>query len=333
VELRRPVKAPLRSASADLDWLDGRGGIVTTSTFVHVSDIVLPSYREMLHPTLVVLDQLGGSGHKDEVNERAIALLGVTDEQLSVEYPPTSRAHGSKVMHRLAFARSSLKLAGALENSKRGVWALNDRGRELLFLGEAAAKEADSVMRKQLRAKRLATATEPQPSMSPEDDELEATDEVVTSADWKTPLLEILFELTPAQFERLSARLLREVGFTRVQVLGGADDKGLDGVGLLEVQLLTFPVFFQCKRYRGQVGPSQVRDFRGAMAGRGDKGLFITTGIFTPAARDEATRAGVPPIDLIDGDRLCDLLQQHGLGISTRVVEEAIIEPGYFERI
>src|SRR5689334_14899484 len=111
----------------------------------------IPTYRDVLYPTLRALDQLGGSGRKDEVNETVIALLGLTDEQLAVEYPPTGKAHGSKVLHRLAFARSSLKLAGGLDNSQRGVWALNDRGRELLTLGDDAARAADSAMRKDLR--------------------------------------------------------------------------------------------------------------------------------------------------------------------------------------
>jgi restriction system protein len=296
-----------------------------------MAEIAIPSYRDMLWPTLAALDALGGSGRMDEVNKTVIKQMSIGDEELSVEYPPGSTAHGSKVLHRLAFARSSLKLAGALDNSQRGVWALNDRGRDLLAAGQRAARDADSAYRKEYRQKRLQKAAE-EAKATAEDEELEvAAEPLELESDWKTALLDVLYELSPQQFERLSARLLREVGFTRVDVLGGSDDKGLDGVGLLEVQLLTFPVFFQCKRYRGQVGPAQVRDFRGAMAGRGDKGLFITTGTFTPASREEATRAGVAPIDLIDGDRLTELLKQTGLGVATRVVEVVTVVPSYFE--
>lgn len=98
------------------------------------------------------------------------------------------------------------------------------------------------------------------------------------------------------------------------------------------MSLVSFPVFFQCKRYRGSVGASAVRDFRGAMAGRGDEGLLITTGTFTGEAKAEATRDGAPPIDLIDGLRLCDLLKEYGLGVSTvnRVVEDVSIEKAFF---
>lgn len=83
--------------------------------------------------------------------------------------------------------------------------------------------------------------------------------------------------LPPDAFERLSMRLLREADFDSVRVTGGTNDKGIDGVGVYRLGLVTFPVFFQCKRYRGPVGSAAVRDFRGAMAGRRDKGLLITT--------------------------------------------------------
>ena len=94
-------------------------------------------------------------------------------------------------------------------------------------------------------------------------------------------------------------------------------------------------MFFQCKRYKGSVGPSAVRDFRGAMAGRGDKGLLITTGTFTCDARAEAKRDGAPPIDLINGDRLCDLLKEHSIGVTAteRKVEEVKIESDYFKSL
>jgi restriction system protein len=95
------------------------------------------------------------------------------------------------------------------------------------------------------------------------------------------------------------------------------------------------PIFFQCKRYRGSAGSGAVRDFRGAMAGRGDKGLLITTGSFTAEAKKEASRAGAQAIDLIDGDRLCALLRTYDLGVRTeiRTFEDIIIQPGLFAEV
>ncbi len=69
-------------------------------------------------------------------------------------------------------------------------------------------------------------------------------------------------------------------------------------IGVLQVnELVSFKVLFQRKRYAGPITPTQVRDFRGAMMGRADKGIVLTTGSFTAEARREALRDGVPPID------------------------------------
>jgi restriction system protein len=153
--------------------------------------------------------------------------------------------------------------------------------------------------------------------------------------DWKDQLIERLLAMPPDAFERLARRLLREAGFVSATVTGRGGDGGIDGIGVYRLSLLSFPVFFQCKRYRGSVRASAVRDFRGAMAGRGDKGLLITTGSYTREAKDEATRDGAPPIDLIDGDRLCDLLKEQGLGVkvTTRTIEDVGIEGAFFSDI
>ena len=134
-------------------------------------------------------------------------------------------------------------------------------------------------------------------------------------------------------FERLAQRLLRESGFTRVEVTGRSGDGGIDGKGILRVNLVSFHVLFQCKRWKGSVGPAVVRDFRGAMVGRADKGLVITTGTFTAEARREATRDGAPAIDLVDGDLLCQLLKDLKLGIRIRLVEEVEVDPAFFSSI
>ena len=116
--------------------------------------------------------------------------------------------------------------------------------------------------------------------------------------------------------------LLRESGFVQVEVTGRTGDGGIDGKGIMRLGgLLSFHVIFQCKRYRDTVGVGHVRDFRGAMVGRADKGLLVTTGNFTKDAVREATRDGAPAIDLIDGDQLVDKLKELELGVHTKVVE------------
>lgn len=152
-------------------------------------------------------------------------------------------------------------------------------------------------------------------------------------SNWKEELLSVIQAMKPDAFERLSQRVLRENGFTKVQVTGKSGDGGIDGIGILRLNLLSFHVSFQCKRYQGSVGSSHIRDFRGAMIGRGDKGLFITTGNFTSDARKEASRDGAPAIDLIDGEELCDLLKALSLGVQTEMVEKVTLKPEWFEGI
>jgi restriction system protein len=69
------------------------------------------------------------------------------------------------------------------------------------------------------------------------------------------------------------------------------------------------------------------------MAGRGEKGLLITTGSFTRDAQAEAIRDGAPPVELIDGDRLCDLLREYGLGVDVRqrIEEDVVVNPEFFD--
>lgn len=161
--------------------------------------------------------------------------------------------------------------------------------------------------------------------------EQEVTEAVDKTEEWKEQLLNILYEITPAAFERLAQRILRESGFFQVEVTGKAGDGGIDGKGIVRVSgLLSFHVIFQCKRYKGSVTPSQIRDFRGAMQGRADKGLFITTRTFTREAIKEATRDGAPPIDLIDGETLCEKLKELRLGVETKLIESVEIRDEWF---
>ena len=186
--------------------------------------------------------------------------------------------------------------------------------------------------RNRLREARRARAEAVEP------DELGSLEDAATAdrtGDWKQQLLSTLQGIAPDQFERLARRLLREAGFLSATVTGKSGDGGIDGIGVYRLSLLSFPVFFQCKRYKGSVGAGAVRDFRGAMSGRGDKGLLITTGSFSPDARQEATRDGAPPVDLIDGERLCDLLKDYELGGRrvVRQVEDVTVLPEFFSEL
>jgi restriction system protein len=285
---------------------------------------VIPSYAEMLWPTLHAIRAIGGSGSIQEIVEKVVELEGFTEEQQSVLHGDGPR---SQIEYRLAWSRSYLKGMGLLENSARGVWALTEKGRDpsldentVLKLHTAYAAQ----WRAKLRARRKAERDREPAEVDEADQE--------NARDWKEEVLDAMLAMSPAGFERLAQRLLREAGFISATVMGRSGDGGIDGLGVYRLSLVSFPVYFQCKRYSGSVGPGVVRDFRGAMAGRGDKGLLITTGSFTGDAKREATRDGAPPIDLIDGDSLCELLKKYELGVRTTVqqVEEIAVRPEFF---
>jgi restriction system protein len=283
----------------------------------------LPRYHDLMRPTLVALDKIGGSASLNEINDTVIELIGLPTEALDVGYESGA---GAVIPDRLSWARSYLKSAGYLASGGRGVWLITDEGRAALELAEqvlkanvAAAVKAESLAKKQ------------QSSEAPIDDLSVNPDESLL--DWRDKLLSVLKNMDPSAFERLSQRLLRESGFVKVEVTGRSGDGGIDGTGIMQLSLMSFHVLFQCKRYQGSVGSGAVRDFRGAMMGRTDKGLIITTGTFSPDARREATRDGAPPIDLIDGLALCEKLKELSLGVETKLVEEVSIKPAWFEQL
>jgi restriction system protein len=164
-----------------------------------------------------------------------------------------------------------------------------------------------------------AGAPKDQTELNKVDDSVAPDDDAAATepSDHRQRVIEVLQSLAPSAFERFCQRLLREAGFQNVEVTGRAGDGGIDGTGILQVNsLVSFKVLFQCKRYRGNaVTPSQVRDFRGAMGGRADKGIILTTGGFTQEAKKEAVRDGVPPIELVDGEKLVTMLEELEMGL------------------
>jgi restriction system protein len=290
----------------------------------------IPAHVNFYWPMLQALKEMGGSGSIQEIDDRVIRLARLSESQQAVLHQGGPQ---SEVAYRLAWVRTHLRLVGAIENSGRGVWALTDYGRTLTesdMAGIPSKLRSPRSKRSIVVPKTLFDEFEqavPKPSSDGKVFASTSTDE------WRPKLLQILLELEPDRFERLCQRVLRESGFTRVDVTGRSGDGGIDGVGVLRIALLSFQVFFQCKRYKGSVGASAIRDLRGAMVGRTDKGLLITTGTFTTDAKREATRDGAPVLDLVDGDQLCTLLKDLKLGVSTRQVEEVLVHRDWFAEI
>ena len=287
--------------------------------------MAIPQFHEFFNPTLEALRRLGGSGSIREIAETVIENMALPDRIVR-------RLHGkgpqTEVEYRLAWARTYLKNYGLLENSRRGIWALTPMGRQNLTVEpmEVVQQTRDFLRNREEKRNPLV-----QPNVEIEEDNGQHD---VAVEKWREQLLLLLQSMPPDAFERLCQRLLRESGFIEVEVTGRTGDGGIDGHGIIRLAgLVSFPVLFQCKRYTGSVTPSQVRDFRGALAGRADKGLFITTGTFTREASREATREGAPPIDLINGELLIDKLKEIGLGVETRQIEEVRVNAAFFNNI
>ncbi len=285
------------------------------------SQVEVPSYSDLMWPTLLAVRVLGHSAKNHEIDELVIEEEGFADDQLAVLHNDGPR---SEIEYRLAWARTYLKRIELLDNPVRGTWVTTQRGRTV------GAEEVERLWRRDRERIKEERRRKRRDARAAREEQDVADDGEEEAEGWREELLAVLLEMDPAKFEHLAKLLLRKEGFVNTNVTGGSGDGGIDGVGVYQLSLVSFPVFFQCKRYRGSVGPEKVRDFRGAMQGRGDRGLLITTGSFTKAAKAEAARDGAPPVDLIDGDRLCDLLKDNGLGVETRMVEQVRIRPQFF---
>ncbi len=284
--------------------------------------MTVPAYHELFNSVLHAIKLLGGSASIQELNDKVVSLLDLPPEDLAIPHGD----RGTELEYRLAWARTYLKSFGILDNSARGVWALTPDGEKLDSVDPLIVVRS---MRSEQRDRRLKQRHDE--TVSPEEPPNLLAAEPVLEGGWRDQLLALLLELPPGTFERLCQRLLRESGFVRVEVTGRSGDGGIDGVGVVRIgELLGFPVLFQCKRYRGAVGAPVIRDFRGAMIGRAERGLVITTGTYSREARAEATRDGAPPIDLVDGEELLGKLKDLGLGVEVKQVEQVSVLPEWF---
>jgi restriction system protein len=284
----------------------------------------LPTFDQLLNPLIKALRALGGSGSIQEIYDKVVEVERLSEQVLS--QPHGENGDQTEVAYRLAWARSYLKKFGLLENSKRGVWSLTAQAKDVDKVNPQEVVRAVRALSK----KGAKTVEQLAPPETPD----ELLQEEAQEEAWKLKLNSILTKLEPAAFERLAQRVLRELGFIQVDVTGRSGDGGIDGRGIARINgVMSFHVLFQCKRYKGTVGPGEIRDFRGAMVGRADKGLFITTGVFTPAAVKEATRDGAPPIDLIDGEEFAVQLKELGLGVRKELIETIKIDEKWFEGV
>ncbi len=276
-----------------------------------------PLFLRFYVPLIEVLRELGGSAKPAEATDLVIEKLGISE----AEQADLVKGGQSRVRNQVGWARFYLAKTGYIDGGKQGVWRLTEMGLKTP-IAEIDTYSDFRVVQKRFAKSRASAAAEEN------EEELATVDDAVQGHG--TQLLSILKSLPPDGFERICQRLLRESGFEQVMVTGKSGDGGIDGHGILELNaFVSFKVLFQCKRYEGSVPCSKVRDFRGAMQGRADKGIIITTGTFTTEARKEARRDGAPPIELVDGEKLVDLFEKLELGLKPVTAYE--IDAGFFE--
>jgi restriction system protein len=294
----------------------------------HAGDLEGAQFVVWMPRVLDCLRALGDSANSSEV----IDWLGKTFE---VSEEERARVNKYKVRHfdnKVAWAKQYLTWEGFIDASKRGIWTLTTKGKATALSHE----ESLAIYRKvaaENRARKAAAIGDEKPDKGRQKEESEGDNEATAPAIEEgagDELIDVLLALTPNGFERICMRMMRESGFEKVEVTGKSHDRGIDGIGILLVnRFVTIKVFFQCKRYQGMVSASHVRDFRGAMAGRADKGLFITTGRFTSEAIREASRDGVEPIELVDGEKLVKIFEDLELGVKPKTVYE--VDHSFFE--
>jgi restriction system protein len=277
-----------------------------------------PKFTRFFRPILKLLLESGGTSTPAEIVDRAIEIANISES----EQEAVNKNGQSRIKNQVHWARQYLVWDGYLDSSRRGVWSLTERGRKIDVNGLDPLKVFKNVQTTRLQTKQSQILTTPLVD-EPPPIELEGQDH-------RARLIELIRSVSPGGFERLSQRLLRESGFQRVTVTGRTGDGGIDGIGTLQVNpFVSFNVLFQCKRYQGAVTPSHIRDFRGAMMGRADKGIILTTGTFTLEAKKEARRDGVPPIELVDGDALIDMFERLELGLIPKQTYE--IDETFFD--
>lgn len=274
-----------------------------------------PQFVRWFNPLLTALKQLGGSGSTAEV----IATI-VANENVSEAFQQERlNSGGLRFNNQVHFARQYLLWAGLLGDSQRGVWTLTEKGASTSLTHE----DAVALFKKQHALHQGAKKNGAVPLV-----EDEVADSVQESEDYRQIAIKKLKSLHPTAFEHFSMRLLREHGFEKLEVTGGPRDRGIDGTGILKINaFVSFRVAFQCKRYDQAVVSSAISTFRGSIPSSVDKGILITTGYFTSDAKSLAQSPGLKPIELIDGDKLIELMEEKGLGLKpTFVLDEEFFE-------
>lgn len=285
--------------------------------------MAVPTATELMLPTLSALRHLGGSARNAEIRGAIAQALGLSEEDQQIPQG-VNHPNVSRLEYRLKWARTYLKNAGVLSSVSTGAWGVTPKG---------MAASDDDVLNWFKEWQREQSKKSSDETLMPPLDDVDtppAGMAVDGDEEWDAAVIRLVQDMDPTQVEWLFLRLLREEGFEQLEHAGKPGDGGIDGSGVYRISLLSFKVFFQCKRYQAGIGSSEIRNFRGAMEGRGERGLFMTTSWFTKSAEEEASRPGARPVDLVDGPALAKLIAKHRLGVSITQRDSYEVYPSFF---
>lgn len=292
-----------------------------------------PLFVQYFQPVIDALRELGSSARPKEVYQWIEERLDIPKSELE----GINKGGQSKFENKVHWARFYLAKAGLIDTEKRGIWILTEAGRNTNLTHDAAYELFRSIHAQYKDGPNLEpiSKSEKLNNSKNEDEETENSttpdDKIYLNQDEiQQELVQTLRSLSDKGFEELCARILRHLDFEQVKVTGQTNDRGIDGEGFLRInRFVRTKVMFQCKRYSGTVGAEKIRDFRGAIQGRAERGILLTTGMFTRGALDEAARENATPIELVDIDDLIQLLVEEGLGINQ--VKALQIERNFFK--
>ena len=307
----------------------------------------IPDYQTLMRPVLEVLAGSDVISMRD-LTEQVATNLGLTEE----ERRETITSGMSLIANRVHWSVTYLFKAKAVERPQRGHVRITQRGRDLLSGGgeirnatleqfpeyRAFYDKYRSGKRGRTTAPTTAEVVAPAPV-----EEDESPDDLIARAesDARTVLAAELLEkvrgIDPTAFEALVLKLLGAMGYGGLgQHLhtGQSGDGGIDGI-ITEDKLGLDRIYLQAKRYGegNAVTSEQIRGFLGALMGKGDRGVFLTTSTFTKGAREAVN--GVPArVVLVDGEQLVDLMIEHGVGVEpVRVATLHRINEDFFEAL
>ena len=284
----------------------------------------IPDFQSVMLPLLKYCND-----GKDHTNIEALDALA-KDFNLSEDERKQLLPSGQQRVfdNRVACARAHMKMAGLLENARRGIFHITTRGKEVLSQNLTGLNLHFLRQYPEYQEAR----EKPKDSLPLKEEEIQTPEEQIEQA---YELLrenlssELLFQLktaSPAFFEKVVVDVLVKMGYggslkDAGRAIGRSGDEGIDGI-INEDRLGLDSIYIQAKKWDGTISRPEIQKFAGALQGkRARKGVFITTSDFSAGAKEFVSNIE-SKIILIDGKQLTNLMIEYGVGVSNEAVYE-----------